>query len=500
MAEEERQLIDLDLLEKLRSIFRSYQDNVHLVGGAVRDLFLGRPVHDLDFVIPGKAIKLTFLVADSLGCPAFILDQERGTGRLILVEKGITIDFSALQGDSLEEDLRLRDFTINAMALPSSDFHESNVIDPLGGLKDLNRKIIRPTSDKVITSDPLRAFRAVRFAVELDFSLSSEVEELIRANRLLLKAVSGERIRDELLRIIESPRPAAGFEYLGLLGLYPFFRVGLEPVVEVEGLSHPEHDGVFRTVNLFPNLQKMHSWLLGEGDLLGETFKLANDTLRSIDREIAQYFERKVDGGLNGWTILKLGALFASINHAFEFDSTRLNQSGKAVFTKEHDPVSDFVRSQLKVLRLSRAAQEHILAIVIGSHRPLLTTIDSLSSRRDIYRFYRNTYPAGVDLAWISIASALAEKLHITNPQFFSKTLSTFGTLLVSYFRDYDEIIKPVPLINGTELIEETRLEPGPEIGKLLDLIEEGQAAGDIKTKDEALALANRYLGRTLQR
>jgi len=305
----EKQSIDRDLLEKLRSIFEAYQDNVHLVGGAVRDIFLRRPIHDLDFAVRGQALKLTSLVANTLGCPAFVLDKDRGTGRVILVEKGITIDFSALQGDSIEEDLRLRDFTINAMALPSSDFHESNVIDPYGGLKDLNKKIIKPTSDEVISSDPLRALRAVRFAVELDFSLSFEVMELIKDHRLLLKAVSGERIRDELLKIIESPRPAAGLEYLGLLGLYPFFAAGSEPIVEVEGSAHYEHDGVFRAVNLFPFLKLLDALLLGESDPDSETLKLVDDALRPIDKGLVRYFDRQVDGGLNGWTISKNGRL-----------------------------------------------------------------------------------------------------------------------------------------------------------------------------------------------
>ena len=491
---EGQQPIDLDLLERLRSIFESYQEDVYLVGGAVRDLFLHRQINDLDFTVTKKAIRLTFLVADTLGYPAYILDQERDAGRVILADKGITIDFAAFRKDTLVEDLRLRDFTINAMALPSLEFDKNHIIDPYGGLEDLALNIIRPTSDEVISSDPLRALRAVRFSAELDFSLSQEVEELIKSHRLLLRDVSGERIRDELVRIVNSPRPVEGLESLGTLGLYPFFSLGNEPSVEVEGWAHPEHDGVFRAANLFPSVKKVDSWLLGEDGLEGERLRLAAEVIQPIKQELVHYFDREVEGGLNGWTILKLGALFTSINHAFDHDLTRIHQASKVDGKKNQDPVSNFVRGQLKVLRLSRAAQQQILAIIIGSHRPLQTAIDHLNSRRDIYKYYRGNQPAGVDIAWLSIASALAEKLDVTNPLFFSKLISTVGTLLFSYFRHYDEIIKPVPVIKGTELIKELNLEPGPDIGHILDQIVEGQAAGDIENQGEALNLARHYL------
>jgi tRNA nucleotidyltransferase/poly(A) polymerase len=215
----EEHLIDPDLFEELVTIFASYQEDIYLVGGAVRDLFLRRTIHDLDFAVPRKAIKFTFLVADKLGYPAYVLDQERDAARVVIPTRGITIDFTALRGETLEEDLNLRDFTINTMALPALDINKSNVIDLFGGLKDLDQKIIRPTNDKVISSDPLRAMRAVRLAVELDFSLSSDAEELIQAHRVLMSRVSGERIKDELVRILNSPRPAEGLEYLGHLGL-----------------------------------------------------------------------------------------------------------------------------------------------------------------------------------------------------------------------------------------------------------------------------------------
>ncbi len=492
----EEQLIDPILLDGLRTIFASTGEDIYLVGGAVRDLFLGRTIHDLDFTLPRRAIKFTFLVADKLGYPAYVLDQERDAARVVISPGGITIDFAALRGQTLQEDLYLRDFTINTMALPALEFDMSKVIDLFGGLNDLKQKVIRPTNDKVISADPLRALRAVRLAVELDFSLSADTEELIQEHRPLMRRVSGERIQDELVRILNSPRPAEGLAYLGRLGLYPLFNLGMKAGAEIRNRDQKQLKPVSRPIMLFTFLQQLIAWMTtGPGlDVADEDLRPLFDICGEFAAELNQYFDREIDGGINGWTILKLGALFAGINDAPELDPASNKQRGQEPVKKDVDSVSTFVADQLSVLRLSRAAQRHILAVVTGRRRPLILVKNKLNSRREIYRFFNNSYPAGVDIAWLSLASALAEQINLTNPQEFSELLSTVRMLLVSYFRQFEKTIKPVPLIDGTDIMAELGLLPGPEIGRLLANIEEEQAAGEVESKEQALTLAHQLL------
>ncbi|GMQ78437.1 MAG: CCA tRNA nucleotidyltransferase [Anaerolineae bacterium] len=490
----EEQLIDPDLLEGLRTIFASYGEDIYLVGGAVRDLFLKRTIHDLDFAVARRAIKFTFLVADKLGYPAYVLDQERDAARVVIPPRGITIDFAALRGQTLEEDLYLRDFTINSMALPALEIDKSKVIDLFGGLEDLEQKIIRPTNDKVISSDPLRALRAVRLAVELDFSLSPDTEEIIQLHRVLMSRVSGERIKDELVRILNSPRPAEGLEYLGCLGLYPFFNLGMKSGPEIRGGDQTELNGVLRTATLFTFLEKLNALITRGRRLDDEDLRITFDILEEFTAELDQYFNREIDGGFNGWTLLKLGALFACINDIPELVAAGNTQTGKDSAEKGIDSVSTFVIDQLTALRLSRAAQRYILAVVAGSHRPLFMVNNKLNSRREIYRFFNKSYPAGLDIAWLSIASALAKQIDLTNSQEYSELLSMVRTLFDSYFRHYDKIVEPVHFINGTDIMAELGLQSGPVIGRLLDHIEEEQAAGEVENKDQALTLARQLL------
>jgi poly(A) polymerase/tRNA nucleotidyltransferase (CCA-adding enzyme) len=309
-----------------------------------------------------------------------------------------------------------------------------------------------------------------------------------------MNRVSGERIKDELVRILNSPRPAKGLEYLGHLGLYPFFNLGMKPGAEIGNGDQTKLNRVLRTVTLFTFLEKLNAWIIHGRGLDDEDLRITYDTLGEFATELGQYFNREIDGGINGWTILNLGALFAGINDAAELVAAGNNQTGQDSTEKGIDSVSAFVIDQLNALRLSRAAQRHILAIVAGGHRPLFMVNNKLNSRREFYRFFSNSYPAGPDIAWLSVASALAEQINLTTPQEYSELLSTVRTLLKSYFRNYDRIIKPVPLINGTEIMAELGLQSGPEIGRLLAHIEEGQAAGEIDTKDQALTLASQLL------
>jgi hypothetical protein len=264
----------------------------------------------------------------------------------------------------------------------------------------------------------------------------------------------------------------------------------LKPGAEIGNGDQTELNGVSRTVTLFTFLEKLNAWINRGRGLDDEDLRITFDTLGEFATELGQYFNRKIDGGFNGWTILKLGALFAGINDVAELEPARNNQTGQDSTEKGTDSVSTFVIDQLHALRLSRAAQRHILAMVAGGHRPLFMVNNKLNSRREIYRFFSNSYPAGPDIAWLSIASALAEQINLTSPQDYSELLSTVRTLLTSYFRHYDRIIKPVPLTNGTEIMAEFGLQSGPKIGRLLDHIEEGQAAGEVETKDQALTLA----------
>jgi hypothetical protein len=184
-------------------------EDAWVVGGAVRDELLGRPVLDLDIACrePERAARALMTRA---GDAVFPLSTQFGAWRVVL-DRSHTVDFSPLQGGSIESDLAARDFTVNAIAVPLAG---GEPLDPFGGRNDLEHRILRPLSERVFDDDPLRLFRAVRLEDELGFRLDPAAEELVRARAGLADRPAGERVLDELARL-----SAAGFERLAELGL-----------------------------------------------------------------------------------------------------------------------------------------------------------------------------------------------------------------------------------------------------------------------------------------
>ncbi|MEJ2413018.1 MAG: hypothetical protein P8Y34_08490 [Anaerolineales bacterium] len=182
--------------DRIAALLEPY--GAYLVGGAVRDLLLGVPVHDLDFALPDRTLEAGKELADQLGGAIFTLDEDRSTVRVILdggAHSRLVVDLTRFQGASIEEDLAARDFTITSLALRCGSL--SPVIDPFQGTQDLKDGLIRTTSEHALQDDPLRCLRAVRLAAQLDFKILPSTSNQIRKYLHHLSGVSRERIRDE---------------------------------------------------------------------------------------------------------------------------------------------------------------------------------------------------------------------------------------------------------------------------------------------------------------
>ena len=190
------------MLEQAKRVLRG--EEAWIVGGAVRDELLGRPVVDLDI-----ACHEPEAAARRYGGPVFPLSERHGAWRVAL-DGGRTVDFTPLQ-DTIEADLGTRDFTINAIAQPLGG---GDPVDPFGGLRDLEQRVLRVVRASVFQDDPLRLLRAVRLEDELGFRLDDEAEQLVREHAALVDRPAGERILGELVRL-----SAQGYERLAELGL-----------------------------------------------------------------------------------------------------------------------------------------------------------------------------------------------------------------------------------------------------------------------------------------
>lgn len=477
------------LLEKLRPFLEQQGLPVYLVGGAVRDAILGFESKDLDFVVPRDAISLAFRIGDAVGAPAYILDEERDTGRIILPAMNTMLDFARYRDSDLFADLRDRDFTINALAMPATARTREAIIDPANGLADLDAGLVRFARADALERDPVRALRAVRLAAVLDYDITPETRTAVRETAPRLVESSAERVRDELVKIMRAPRVDLAVEQMKDLGL---LKVVLPEVANLEAVpqSKPHYEPVLQhTMSVLRWLEQLEKVLFFDALPEDPALEAASTKLAPHLEALEQHLARGVDGGLNGWDVLHLAALFHDVGK--EATITK-DQEGRYRFFGHPEVGAEIVASRLQSLRFSNEARIQVARIVREHMRPLLLANDqgAVPSRRAAYRYFKAAAENGLDVGLLALADHLATHNGAGDDQAWDELLGLVLELFDFYFDRFEDTVKPPSLVNGRDLIEYLELAPGPEIGRLLSLIEENQAAGEITTREEALRFA----------
>lgn len=477
------------LLDRLRPLLARSGQPVYLVGGAVRDALLGRYTNDLDFVLPQGAVKLAFRIGDALGEPAYVLDRERDTGRVVLSAEGTYLDFARFRGPDLTTDLQARDFSINAMALPATAVTRAAIIDPFGGQKDLRNGRIRLVNARALQDDPVRALRAVRLAADLDFTLTVDTETAVIQAAPRLADVSVERIRDELVKMLDTAVPYQAVQQMASLDLLDVILPEIASLAQVEQ-SMPHHEAVLaHTISVLRRLAAVEQCLAENTAVLPELAPVQTMLLPFADR-LQNHLARSVNAGINGRVLLRLGALF---HDAGKKEAQTITEDGRMRFLGHDQIGAKIAISSLHRLHFSKEASKYVSRIVYGHMRPLLlANTGRRVSRRAVFRFYRDTGAAGLDICLLALADHLATYKGIGPEEKWQRLLEVTAVLLRHYYEEQTTTIAPPPLLDGSRLISELHLQPGPEIGRLLRHIQEAQAAGDISTVSEALNLARK--------
>jgi poly(A) polymerase len=486
------------LLETIRQAMPADQE-IYLVGGAVRDALLGRISHDLDFALPAGAIRQARRIADQLKAEFYVLDDERDTGRVILIQPdGLrdVMDFAAYRGPDLEADLRARDFSINAMAL---DIRNQSLFDPLSGAADLRAERIRACSPGTFKDDPVRILRGIRQAVAFGFQIDPATRKHMKAAVSLLDKPSPERLRDELFKMLEGRQPATAIRALDLLGALPHLLPELSALKGVEQPAPHQYDVWEHTLSALGHLESTLADLAPGYDA-EQTSDLFTGLLSLRLGRYREKFAAHFKASINPDRSVRALLFFATLYHDTAKPQSRIiDDEGRTRFWSHDEAGAEIASKRAQAFNLSNDEVRRIKLIVrhhmrIHFHANRLLTQGKDPSRKAIYRFFRDSGEAGVDLVLLGLADTRATYATNLSQETWAACLEVARILLENYWEKPAETVAPPRLLNGDDLMRELDLQPGPQIGQLLESLREAQATGKVSTREQALTLAREQM------
>jgi poly(A) polymerase len=483
----------LNILSEVDRFLHEKQIEAFLVGGFVRDTLIGRITADIDIAITDDALKIASQMADVLKGKYVPLDDVNRVARIVIfshsgsgTNKQWYIDFSTIVED-IYKDLSRRDFTVNAMAVNLHSYLLNNkisdIIDPYNGQVDLKRKLIAAVSESIFEADPARLLRAVRLAAELEFKIAAETESLLKKSSPLIKGIAGERVREELIRILADHKAGYFIRYLDELGLL----TAIIPELETSrGVEQPvEHH--WDVLNHSLETVCTAGFLLKQGrcDYAGQ------DILKDLrwDDKITQHFSSEVSSGSTRSSLFKLAALL----HDIAKPETRLISKERVRFFGHSEQGADLVVRILERLRFSNKEIKLVEAMVRYHMRPTQMSNEGMPSRRAIFRYFRDSGSAGLDILYLSLADHLAARGPDLDMIQWKWHIEQVNFIISEYFRQRSEIV-PSKLIDGHDLIRLFNLQPGPQIRKILESVIEAQADGEIINRDQALSYIKNHI------
>ncbi len=460
-------------LTALSRLLALTESPVYLVGGSVRDLFLGKKeVKDIDLLMPAGSEEVARRFADDIRGSFFFLDEERRITRVVKQDEGGTVqfDFTNFEGPDLEADLGRRDFTVNAMGVDLRRLVAtqslSGVIDLFGGRQDVIGRVLRAVRPGVLDDDPLRLLRAVRFAATLGFVIDPETAGEIRMRARRIEESSPERLRDELFLILAERRADTHLGLLDSLGLFQHLLPELEPLRGFAPGRYHVHDVLIHSF-------KTAGYLDGVlDDLPNLSSEHASDVLAHLEEQLEQLVPRKA------------ALRFACLLHDMAKPETFSDEGGRIRFHGHDNLGAEKAALVCRRFRLSRNTEKTVTAVIKQHMRLFNLATPGGPSRNALYRYCRDLGDALPESLLLAQADARAT-YEIMPKEKFSDTEKPMAQALSYYYTKFLKV-EAKPLVTGQDLIDRG-MTPGPRFRDILEEVKERQAEGVIKDRHEAL-------------
>jgi len=473
-------LFQSPLLKGLMMRAKKLGQPLYLVGGYLRNILAGRPTTEVD-VVTTNAEGLACSYAAEAGVRPVRIDQKFGTIRLLAASAELhrevdKIDVSPLRGVSITEDLRQRDFTVNAVAIDlliCDGRGEVELIDPLGGVADIEARRLRLCSAESFAQDPLRILRGYRLMATQGFLFDPETHAAVLEQRQGLKRIAVERIRDELSLILSTDRTADIFQMLDADGVLPLILPECEPM---RGLEQNDYHHLDVWQHSLAALKALETVLHDPTSILD---RFATEAMEVIAEPISSD-RRRLD-------LLKLATLIHDIGKP----RCRSVDESNTVHFYSHDKAGIALARDLCLrLRFSKAETSFVSKLV-GHHMWLIHLFRlGQPSNKALSRFFR----LGPELFWPLLFLFLGDYLATLGPRSWRGDRTLLRQRLLDWLNYYESTLQPKedapPLVNGRDLIKHLGIEPGPAVGKLLEQLSDLQWRGEIKSRKEALQRA----------
>lgn len=463
-------------IKTAQDIAKKNRQEIFLVGGVLRDLHLkGTIGEDIDFLVARDVESIARQFARTFHGSVFCLDEIRGNYRAIIHDNGAyhTADFASLLEGEIIADLTNRDFSVNALALRLSDIFEKGeltLIDPTGGMEDLQGKRIRVCSPHAFEDDPVRLLRAIRFTKQCHFAIDPETERLIRETKARLLTCSWERIRNEFLMILCQPGASESLKQLDSLELLSIL------LPEIDGMKGMDQ-GTHHTYTLFEHALRTVDYT--------EIILCNPERFFPRHREALQsHFSHIIEGTIPGRAL----ALFIALLH----------DVGKPSTSQKHDKEIHFYGHEQAGMKIARRIAARfklanktatIMSKAIQQHmRPLQLQLLPRVSDRARYRLIRDLEGTLPYTLIVALADAMATREETSADLQLIPLYPVIADLLDLYCSDRPAH-SDAALLNGNEIMEALKLKPGKKVGEVIEEIREAERQGLISTKEEALNL-----------
>lgn len=430
------------LIEKIKPYIKNY--DAYLVGGYLRDLLSGDISPDRDIAIKcDNLAKLTKKIADELNGSFVELDPVNEIYRVVFGDD--YIDFAKLLNNNLDDDIKRRDFTINAIMY---DINNEKFVDITGGKKDFEGKIIRTYKISNLSDDPLRTLRAIRFQAKFGFRIDDEIINFIKENNSLILNVAPERVHQELIKTFEGKfliDALFSMDETGLLDvIFPFFK----DIKKIPPNSHHHLDLFHHLIETTRNIR------INKPEL-----KLA-----AFIHDLAKP---------DCWTIEP--------------------ETGRHRFIGHDELGAKKVVPFLKKLKFSNKEIEYISKMVQFHIYPSALMKDENVTERAIIRFIRKIGNDTLDLLELARADRLSARGPAVSDEMIEVNLSNLEKLKEKYFEISPKLKEMPKLVDGNEIMQILNLKPSPKLKEIIDEIKELQLEGKINNKEDAINFLKNY-------